>query len=362
MSGLTVAVLILLAALFASTAALSGWYHRERARRADAHIRAGHMQAKAGRLAPAVEEYRAALLLERSDFEAERALALALVQLGRLAEAQSYLTDLLEREPASGPLNLEMARVQSANGAAADARRLYQRAIYGEWPDESVGARVGARFELAESLFSHGSTEEVLAELLRLKAELEPGDLASQRRLSALLVRGQAPDLAADVLASVAERDPANADVLSALADAQSQAGRSADERRTLRRLLALEPGRADVRERLLLVDRVLTLDPTLPDLRITTRIIRARALLRAVVDQTEPCVSAAGDAAALRRENDARLRRRAAVTSDVAEEDLARSVQLWTSAATCRRPGREAEALSRVVGRVQRSLEDPQP
>jgi tetratricopeptide (TPR) repeat protein len=357
-----VAVLVALAVLFAGTTALSRWYHRERSRRARAHITTGRAYADAGRRVLAVEEYRAALLLERGDFEAERALALTLLELGQLPEAAAYLTDLLQREPASGPLNLGMARVQSARGAAAEARRWYQRAIYGEWPDEPSVGRITARFELADYLLSHGAREEVLAELLRLKAELSADDLPSQLRLATLLLRAETPDVAADVLMTAAEGHPDAAEVLSALADAQSQAGRSSEARRTLRRLLTLEPARGDVRERLLLVDRVLTLDPTLPNLRITTRIQRAHELLRTVVEETAPCTSAGGDAAVLRQQADARLRRGIGSTSDVAEEDLARSVQLWISAAGCHGAGREAEALSRVIQRVQRSLEDPQP
>jgi tetratricopeptide (TPR) repeat protein len=207
-SGLMLVVLVSLAALFAATTALSGWYHGERARRARAHITAGHAYVDAGCRALAVEEYRAALLLERGDFEAERALALTLLELGELPESAAYLTDLLQREPASGPLNLGMARVQSAAGASTEARRLYQRAIYGEWPDEPSAGRITARFELADYLLAHGAREEVLAELLRLKAEVGADDLASHFRLAALLLRAAAPDVAADVLMTAAEGHP----------------------------------------------------------------------------------------------------------------------------------------------------------
>lgn len=357
-SRLITVVIVSLAALFSGAVVLTSWYHSERAARARAHVSAARAYAQRDQLPRAVEEYRAALLLERGDREAAHALALTLLELGRVAEAESYLTDLLQQEPVSAPLNLGLARIRSAGGADDEARRLYQRAIYGEWPDGQPEGRVEVRFELARYLLSHGTREDVLSELLRLKAELTPEEIPDERRLANLLLLVDAPDVAADVLAAVVETQPRDVELLSELAEAQAQAGRPADARLTLRRVLAIDPARDQVRERLAVLERVLALDPTLPDLRITTRMRRARQLLDAVVDESAACeqLPLVGD---VRRMAQRRLRRRAPSTSDAAEEDLAISAQLWAAAAACRSAGGEAEAVSRVIERVQGSLED---
>jgi Flp pilus assembly protein TadD len=356
-----VAVLAALAALFVSTTAVARWYHQERAARARAHIEAGAARAADGQLLRSAEEFRAALLLERGDPAAERALALTLYDLGRLAESESYLLVLLERDPVSGPLNLALARIRAAS-ADPDARRLYQRAIYGEWPEGAGTPRLQARFELAGYLRTQATREELLAELLRLKADVPPADVAGTRRLAALFLTAGDAGQAVDVLRLARQESPRDVALLGELAAAELQAGQPADARRTLRQALAAAPERDDLRERLQIVDRVLTLDPTLPNLRLTTRARRARALLAAVVERTAACAAAGGATAAMRARAGTRVTRRAPLTADAAEEDLALAVELWTGADRCRSGGPEGAAVAEVVERLRTVSEDPQP
>jgi tetratricopeptide (TPR) repeat protein len=355
-----VAVPVLLAALFAATTALNGWYHDQRAGRARAHRHAGDVQTAHGQLERGVEEYRAALLLERDDPESKRALALALLRLGRLSEAESHLIDLLRRDPVSGPLNLGLARIHSQRGADGEARRLYQRAIYGEWTDV-VGGRMDARFELAEYLQAHGTRDDMLAELLRLKAELPEDATAAARRLAGLLLQAAAPDHAIDVLRPAVATNPRDVELLAALAEAYVRTGQSADARRMLRRAVAIDPDRLELRERLQVIDRALTLDPTLPNLRLTTRARRARDLLSQVHELTAAC-AATPAAGAARRAAQQRLQRRRAPTVETAEDDLAAASQLWDAAGDCRAPGPDAQAVSQVIERLRAVSEDPPP
>lgn len=361
MSRRVAAPVILLVALCAATAVLNGWYHAERAARARAHHQAGDLYATRGRLELAVDEYRAALLLERDDVASERDLALALLRLDRLPEAESYLIDLLRRDPVNGPLNLGLARIRSRRGADVEARRLYQRAIYGEWTGAAPDGRMTARFELAEYLQARRRRDETLAELLRLKAELPDDALAAARRLADLLLDAAAPDHAIDVLSGAVERNPRDVDLLAALADAHVRAGQLADARRTLRRALSIDDDREDLRERLQVADRAFTLDPTLPNLRLTTRARRARELLSQVHALTEACSPASG-ADAARQTAQQRLRRRGAQTVEVAEDDLAAASRLWEAAADCRAGGPDAEAVSQVIERLRTQAEDSRP
>ena len=107
------------------------------------------------------------------------------------------------------------------------------------------------------------------------------------------------------------------------------------------------------------MIDRVLALDPTLPNLRLTTRARRARELLRAIVAGTSGC-DADLTVADVRRAAQARLRQRGALTPAAAEGDLTLGLQLWTAAAGCRSDDPDARAVTEVLDHVGPTLEDP--
>jgi Flp pilus assembly protein TadD len=236
---------------------------------------------RCGDLEAAVREYRAALALTRGEDAATRGLATTLLAVGRRPEAETYLLELLAHHPTDGPLNRAMARIYSARGREGDARAAYQRRIYGEWPGDPLAGRVATRFELVDYLRHLGAREEMLAELLRLKSELPAGDTTDLRRVADLLVHADAVDPAIDALHVAAEATPRDVELLAQLADTESRAGRSTEARRTLRRAVALQPAREDLRDRLAVIERVLALDPTMPRLRLVTRMRRTRQISR---------------------------------------------------------------------------------
>lgn len=357
-------VITALVALFAATTLLAAAYHEMREERAREHFEEGQALAGRGELTAAVQEYRAALSLIRGYPEAERALALALLSLDRHAEAESYFRDLLQRDPADGPINRGIARIAVARGRPPDARASYQRAIYGQWPGDQLTGRIETRFELIEYLRSIGAREEVLAELLRLKTEIPPEQTAVERRLSEMLVTAGAVTDAIDVLRRAAVSAPKDVELLAHLARTELDAGRSVEARATLRRALQLEPKREDLRTQMTVIDRVLALDPTLPRLRLVERTRRARRVLAAVVDQTAECADDADEQSALaslRAEAQRRLRRRAVADAEVAEEDLRVASRLWAAAPGCHDETSNARAIAQVLQRVESSAEEPQ-
>jgi tetratricopeptide (TPR) repeat protein len=316
------------------------------------HILHGDELANSGELQKAVVQYRAALQLERDDPEAARSLALTLLRLGRLNESESYLRDLLRRDPTDGVLNRGLARIHATRGRDVDARAAYQRAIYGHWPGDPVRERSDTRFELVEYLVRSGAPDEVVAELLRLRTELPAGRIAEARRTADLLSDHGVPHLALEMLTAAAQASPRDVDLLTHLADLQIDAGRTVDARQTLQRAVAVE-GRPGLRTRLALVNRVLLLDPTLPRLGIVARTRRARLLLNAVLARTEACRGQSAELTALRREavkvgrpgNDAAR----------AERELVLASQIWRAAPACH--GQDTE--SRAIGEVLAHLED---
>lgn len=359
---LTVLVLVLLGALFSATAFLNSVHHEVRATRARAHLDRGRALAAQGDLAGAVREYRAALSLEREHPEAARVLALTLLSLGRLSEAENYLRDLLRGNPADGPLNRGLARIHAARDRQSEARSAYQRAIYGEWPGDALSDRMDTRFELIEYLTRLDAREEILAELLRLKSELPAGQTVAARRVADLLARHGAPELAIDTLDSAVTNAPRDVDLLEHLASLQMNAGRSAEARRTLRRALAVQPSDVELREQLTIIERVLALDPTLPGLRLVTRTRRARGLLSAVLEQTRACrehPDTPPGLASARDEAARRLRRPARGDAEVAEEELALASQIWSASAACHGSDAEARAIAQVLQRVE-ALTEP--
>ena len=272
-------------------------------------------------------------------------------------EAESYLRDLLKDDPVNGLLNRGLARLHAAQGREADARAEYQRAIYGEWPADESRERAATRFELIDYLSKLNARDEVLAELLRLKAELPAGQSDSARRVADLLVQHHAADMAIEVLRSAALSSPRDVELAAHLADLLSRTGHSAESRTMLRRALAIEPGRRDLSRQLAVLDRVLALDPTLPGLRLVSRTSRARNLLAAVSREIGRCTPRAelpSGFSADWTEASRRLRRTARADAEAAEHELDLSARLWAARPACHPETIEARAITQVLERVK--------
>ena len=352
---LLIIVAVSLSVGFGATALLTAAYHDVRAERVRQHLDRGRALAASGQLDPAARQFGAALSIDRDNLEAARAVALTLVSLERHSEAESYLSELLLGQPTAGDLNRALARIQVARGQDAAARTSYQRAIYGEWPEAAAAERIATRFEVIDHLRRAGARDEVLAELIRLKAEVPPSDTAATRRIAALLLEQGAAGLAIQTLEAAAAAAPKDAQVLAHLADVQLGERQIGDAAATLRRATAIEPEHQGLLERRRVVDRILALDPTLPGLRLVTRTRRARLVLQAAVAAARAClaVTPSAEVAAAVDHADRRLRQRVATTAESAEQDLATASALWKQFEPCHATTVEGQALTRVLERV---------
>ena len=340
------------AAVLASlTVLLQSLHASARHDRVGSHVARAQAARTRGDLLGAVDEYRAALQLDRTNLPARRALALALVELGRLSEGESYLLDLLRQNPISGLLNRGLARVHAMRGRVDEAQVAYHRAIYGEWPADRGDERIETRFEFIDFLTKHEAREAVLAELLRLRAELPPGQTAAVRRTADLLAAQGAGTLAMDMLRTATLSSPRDVDLYAHLADLQMEQGQTSEARTTLRKALSLDRTR-ELAARLALVERVLEIDPTLPGLGLVTRTRRARLVLSAVVRETAAC-GASPAAEPLRAEAARQLRRRANADAERADAELALAARLWSAAPDCHAETPHARALTQVLTRV---------
>jgi hypothetical protein len=167
------------------------------------------------------------------------------------------------------------------------------------------------------------------------------------------MVAHGAPGLATDVLRGAVRTAPVDPDLLAHLADVEASTGQFLAARNDLRRAVALAPHRADLSDRLHAVERVLAIDPTLPNLTLVARTRRARTLLRAVVDQSSRCAPVDTADADLRSAATRRLRARARTDAEAAEEELSLAVRLWAASPACHGPDVESQALAQVLYRV---------
>jgi tetratricopeptide (TPR) repeat protein len=148
------------------------------------------MDQKKGYLNQSAGEYQTAILYDRDNFGYQLGLAQTYAALGRMNEAVAYLVPLHERQPESGIVNLELARISAKNGESATAIRYYHNALYALWPPDSESQRLAGRFELIEFLLKQNDKVHAQAELIALGENL-PSDSGLQVRTADLFSQAQ---------------------------------------------------------------------------------------------------------------------------------------------------------------------------
>lgn len=281
-----------------TTGILARDYHQARRAHAALYFATAERDLAAGRGQEAALHYRAALSLERDNGEYRRRLAVTLLDLRRIGEAESRLDDLLAADPIDGEANLLRGRVAASRGNWRDAEAYYQRAIYGRWPGEELPRRLAARYELVELFEQIGAGTQARAELLRLQSDLPDVPFLQDDVARRFLRLGDA-DQAARVLRLTLASRPANAWRLADLARAELAAGRLESARDAARRALAIDPADEDTRERLGAIADALTLDPSARGLSLRERHRRSGLLLTRAIEELEGCLARSGSPAA---------------------------------------------------------------
>jgi tetratricopeptide (TPR) repeat protein len=234
-----------------------------------------------------VDAYRNAVFYSRDDVGMQFRLAQALLAAGRPREARPYLRAAWREEPAAGRVNLELARLDAADGRNEDAVRHYHGAIHGLWDAGRPPARQVARRELIALLMRAGARQRAVAEVLDWKGTLDGADASGRAEAGALLLRLDEPRLA---LGAYREALRTGKTTAGALAGAGTAAARIGDWR-LARTYLRRAPDRDEAAERLLLVaEHAVTLDPWAPRLRTAERGRRARLALDVVRERIAGC------------------------------------------------------------------------
>ena len=284
------AVILSLILLFVGTGFLASAYRTERQRRADYHFALGQKLAAEGHKAEALEQYRTSLSIVPSTPQYELALTLALVDLGRLDEAQSHLQELLQKDPTNGLLNLTMARVSAREGLVDDAITYYHRAIYGLWPAKPIQNRIDTRFELVAYIAKTGTHQQLVAELVQLQSDL-PDDPALKQRVAGLFLTAGSPRQAADLYREVVRAQPRNAVAWAGLGEALFGQSDYPGAQLAFRRATALHAGDPNLKARLTWVNEYLGLDPMADRLSVSERYRRSQGLVELTLASLNACL-----------------------------------------------------------------------
>ena len=237
----------------------------------------------------ALDEFRVAVGLDRTNVSYSLALSEALLEANRASDAESTLKVLLTTTENDGAVNLTMAHVMVREGRLNDAKAYFHRAIFGRWGADSISRRSAARFELIHLLTEHGSPAELLAELLPFE-DISSDSVVLRRRLGHLFLLAGSPARAANMFRSVLRKDPGDGDSYAGLGEAALALGNFRTAKADFAEAAARRPDDTRIRDRVTLVDSILALDPTANGLSAAERYVRSRTLLTRTVDAVAPC------------------------------------------------------------------------
>ena len=181
--------LVPLGMLFVITATLARTYHARQEGLARDWFRKGNADLSAGQPRLAFEDFRNSLSYNPEDNLVQLRLAEALLADGRLTEARSYLTNLWDRTPGSGELNLDLAHLSQRTGDEEDAVRYFRSAIYGSWEKDPAQQRRSARLELCQYLVNRGQGSDAQVELAALASDIPPEDVGLREVAGRLFLR-----------------------------------------------------------------------------------------------------------------------------------------------------------------------------
>jgi len=351
-------VLIAIAAFVFIDAFLEKMERAETQVEAKRYYEAGQGLMKQGLSQAAAEQFRAAGSIVRDNQEYHLALGQALTAAGRFADAETTLSELLQRDATAGPPNLAMARVLVKEGRITEAFSYYHRAIYGQWKQNARGNRVQIRFELIDLLVARHAGEGLLAELLPLQEEA-PDDAATKMKLGRLFVAAGSPARGAALFGDLLRSTPQDPDAYAGLGEADFAQGNYRTAASHFRTALNFRPDDDKTRNRLDVCNQVLALDPTQRGLSLEEQYRRSVKLLDLVLSDLRSCSEAASVGAAQDSIDSATkvLKQRVLRSQQGAayESNLNLADQLWrVRKSVCGEPaGTADEPLSVVLSRV---------
>ena len=286
---LIIGVASLLAFAFVATGFVTKKYRQERRLLGLTHYERGVELQRSSDVDEAVEEFRKALIFSPDSSEYRLSFASALIEAGRLEEAESHIEQLLQEDPTNGQLNLMQGHIAEKRGQTTKAIEFYQRAVYEYWPPKRIGERRQARLELIDLLAKAGRREELIGELMTLYANF-PDDQGLKARVGLDLLDHGATLEATQVFRELVRAAPKNAEAHRGLAQAYFASGDYVSARHEFERALRINVKDTVSSNELKLTNSIIDLDPNLRGIRDAERLRRAQNLLRRVIKDLEQC------------------------------------------------------------------------
>ncbi len=307
----------------------------------------GQALLRQGRAGDAAERFRNALTFARENPGYELALAQALMESGKLKDAEVVVTSMLERDPTDGPTNLTLARILAKEGKPDDASSYYHRAIYGHWPEDAEAQRLAVRLELVDLLARENDKADLLAELLPLQNEKL--DFKTRERIARLYLQAGSPVRAAELYRGILHEDQTNADAFAGLGAAEFAMGNYRTAHVDFLVASRRNPANLEVKKQLELSSDVLALDPTLRGLSAKERYQRSQRILDLARESFSRCSAASAP------DNGENATMRPGHENDAAEANLDLAEKIWQARkAECKQPiPDQDEALSLVLSKM---------
>ncbi len=289
----TVTVCVTLIAAFVATGFASSAYHRERTALGVQHYDLGRSLESHDELESALDQYRKALFFAPDKTEYRLSLSTALIEAGRLDEAQSHLEQLSQDDPTNGVINLLLGRIAVQKHKLKPAIDYYQRAVYEYWPESDLPQRRQARWELANLLSQAGDRNGFIGELMQLYTNLPPTETAQKLKVGSLLLANGATSEATRIFQDLAKQQPLNPQTRRGLGEAYFSSGDYIAARHELQRALRLDPKDQVSAQALALTNEVIDMDPALPYITSSEQLRRSKNLLGRVIRDLQACGAA---------------------------------------------------------------------
>jgi len=318
--------------------------HNENRAKADRLTAAGLDLMRQGKPVEAVEQFKAAIGVDRENTAVWLDLGQAQLAAGALAEAETTLGELLRRDSTSGEANLTLARVLAKEGRVPEAISTYHRSIYGRWSGNAEARRVAVRLELVEILAQHGSKEELLAELLPL-LDVAPDDREERRHLAILFLKAGSGQRAGELFRDILKHHPQDADAYDGLGQAEFLRGNYQTALIDFEDASNVRPLDKEISAHLRLCSEVLALDPMRRGIGPEEQVRRSSKMLEMASAAAARCGVAVPETKP----------KRGARPSEAMDENLRLAEELWKAREQqCGQPpSAEEEPLRLVLARI---------
>ena len=325
---------------------VSGLVFWQRSRRADLGMqgyRNGERLLAQGQVDEAVLAFRNALAHTPQNVKLRAALGLALVESGHADEAEAYLSEAAQADPANGPAWVGIAMIALARGDKNQALQFFRQALSREWPAEEESRRRTAQLEYAALLSGAGRKNEAISLLISM-IEQHGDDPALGERAAAAVKAIGSPEQVEEAHAALASRFPADAGIWLKLGDARFAADKDAPALDAYRRAAKADPESIDASDAVGRAEESLRLDPTRRRLSVRERARRWDEILQHVVTAAAVC----GPSPEIEKAK-ALLKKRS-VTLELLDQKRETALAIWKdTAASCKTDAVLTHILSKL-------------